>query len=62
MSAVRQDEDVKLLTEALHALELSGCQFWACEGPTLEPIAMITCHACAAMARLRQRLGQPVDR
>jgi len=53
-------DDHELLTAVLDVLEHAGCQFWACEGPTLEPIDMVTCNACATVARLRQRLGKPI--
>jgi hypothetical protein len=52
--------DEQLLTESVEILEHVGCQFWACEGPTLEPIEMTTCGRCLTLARLRQRLGLPV--
>lgn len=39
------------------SLEQSGCQFWACEGPTLQPIDMVTCHTCATLARVRALTG-----
>jgi hypothetical protein len=52
--------DVALLTEALDALEMVGCQFWACEGPTLRPKPMVTCDVCGVTARLRRRLGKAV--
>jgi hypothetical protein len=53
-------DDGELLAAALDVLEHAGCQFWACEGPTLEPIDMVTCGACATVAQLRQRLGKPI--
>jgi len=48
-----------LLVESLATLEHVGCQFWACEGPTLEPIDMVTCRVCELIARLRDTLGRP---
>jgi hypothetical protein len=42
-----------LLTDVIDSLERCGCQFWACEGETLTPIDMVTCHRCATLARLR---------
>lgn len=44
----------RLLTDLIDSLERCGCQFWACEGETLEPIDMVTCHRCALLAQLRQ--------
>lgn len=52
--------DSQLLATALESLERVGCDFWACEGPTLDPIDMITCHRCLTVAELRQRLGRPI--
>jgi hypothetical protein len=49
-----------LLADVLETLERTGCQFWACEGPTLTPKDMTTCNPCAMIARLRQQLGMPV--
>ncbi len=43
-----------LLTEAIETLEQVGCQFAHCDGPTLEPVDMVTCHACATLAKLRK--------
>ena len=51
-------DDLQLLEDALDSLERTGCQFFACEGPTLPPIDMVTCHVCALIARLRRRLGR----
>lgn len=44
---------VELLADTIDVLERVGCQFWACEGETLEPIAMVTCYRCSTLARLR---------
>jgi hypothetical protein len=44
----------ELLALAVDALERVDCQFWACEGPTLEPIPMVTCFRCSTLARLWQ--------
>jgi hypothetical protein len=52
--------DHELLAEALDALEMAGCAFWACDGPTLRPKDMRTCIVCSTIARLRRRLGIPV--
>ena len=60
MTTAEATADTQLLAEALDALEQAGCQFWACEGPTLKPIDMVTCNACATIARLRQRLERPI--
>jgi hypothetical protein len=51
--ALVERDYAKHLVEAINTLELVGCQFWACEGETLEPIDMVTCHRCASLARLR---------
>ncbi|GLZ62838.1 hypothetical protein [Micromonospora sp. NBRC 107095] len=45
--------DSELLDDTIDVLERVGCQFWACDGPTLEPVDMKTCAACALLARLR---------
>lgn len=50
-------DDEALLRRVLETLERAGCQFWACEGPTLEPIDMVTCHACHTVALVSARLG-----
>lgn len=59
-SPQRLAADEKLISDALDALERAGCQFWACNGPTLRPEPMVTCSACLQVARLRKRLGLPV--
>lgn len=43
-----------LTAEMIETLERIGCQFFACEGPTLNPIDMVTCHVCSLLARLRE--------
>lgn len=48
-----------LVAEALASLERVGCQFDHCDGPTLEPVNMVTCHVCETIARLRAALGRP---
>ena len=48
-----------LLTDSLESLERIGCQFWACEGPTLASEDMVTCHVCALIARLHAALPDP---
>lgn len=50
-----------LIAEALDSLERAGCQFWACDGPTLEPVDMLTCHRCATVAKLRVAIGRPAS-
>ena len=50
-----------LLNEIVDSLARAGCQFWACEGPTLEPIDMKTCHRCETLAKV-QGLTQRADR
>ena len=52
--------DRDYLIEAEEALAFSGCDFWACKGPTLFPIPMVTCYRCRTLARLRRRLGLPI--
>lgn len=42
-----------ILGQVIEALEMAGCQFWACEGETLEPVDMVTCQCCAALAQLK---------
>ncbi|GAB7044935.1 hypothetical protein [Catenuloplanes indicus] len=42
----------ELLAEAINSLERVGCQFWACEGPTLDPIDMVTCYRCTTLGKL----------
>ena len=53
-------DDQPLLAEALDSLERVGCQFVGCDGPTLDPGDMLTCHVCDLIARIRQRLGRPI--
>lgn len=48
-----------LLAETIETLERVGCQFWACDGPTLEPVDMKTCYACETLAKLRVAAGRP---
>ncbi len=50
----------ELLAAAIASLERCGCQFWACEGETLNPIDMVTCHRCAALAQLSQYMRDHV--
>lgn len=50
-----------LLEEIVESLDMAGCRFWACKGPTLTPVNMTTCHRCAALARARQLIGLPVE-
>lgn len=49
--------DDELLADSLDELESVGCQFWACKGPTLNPIDMVTCNLCRLIAVLRNRLN-----
>lgn len=44
---------------ALVSLREVGCQFDMCQGPTLTPIDMVTCHRCAALAQLEHATGLP---
>lgn len=53
----KSNQTDNLLREALDVLMDVPCQFWACEGPTLRPVAMITCRRCEAVAKLAKRLG-----
>lgn len=48
-----------LIADALDSLERVGCQFDHCDGPTTEPVNMVTCHVCETIARLRVALGRP---
>lgn len=54
---MRKTNDATLLRESMRVLERTPCQFWACQGPTLQPIAMVTCFRCAMLAKLQQRFG-----
>jgi hypothetical protein len=49
--------DEALLRTVLETLERMPCEFWACEGPTLNPIDMVTCRACHTLALVSNRLG-----
>lgn len=51
-----------LLDETIEALERIGCQYNYCDGPTLKPVAMVTCFACDLLARLRVAAGRPPRR
>jgi len=51
-----------LLDEAIETLERVGCQFDYCDGPTLEPVNMVTCFACETLAKLRVAAGRPPRR
>jgi len=53
MATNRYLVDATLLHGAIEALERVGCQFFACDGPTLDPIPMATCYVCAEIAQLR---------
>jgi hypothetical protein len=55
-------DSTALLVESIDALERIGCQFTHCDGPTLEPVDMVTCFACALLARLRVAVGRPARR
>jgi hypothetical protein len=59
MTAVTEES---LLVEAVDALERIGCQFDFCDGPTLEPVDMVTCYVCATLAKLRVAVGRPARR
>lgn len=48
----------KLLSDIIEVLEDVGCQFFACDGPTLEPRDMITCHRCEVLAKARVAAGR----
>lgn len=47
-----------LIAESVVALERVGCQFWACKGPTHEPVDMETCFVDELIPRLRAALGR----
>ncbi len=51
-----------LLAETIETLEQIGCEFEFCDGPTLEPVDMRTCNACATLAKLRVAAGRPPRR
>lgn len=51
-----------LLAETLATVYEVGCQFEFCDGPTLEPADMRTCHRCATLAKLRVLAGEPPRR
>lgn len=51
-----------LLAGLIDTLEQVGCQFWACDGPTLEPVPMVTCHVCGELALVRVAAGRPPRR
>lgn len=51
----------QLLAEVRDTLERVGCQFWACQGPTLEPVDMVTCFRCVTLAKVRAALGERPD-
>lgn len=51
-----------LLIESIEMLEEVGCQFDFCDGPTLEPVDMVTCRRCDLLARLRIAAGRPPRR
>lgn len=59
-SPQRLAADERLMRCTLESLERVGCQFFACDGPTLRPKAMKTCHVCVEIAQLRKRLGLPI--
>lgn len=48
----------QLLLDTVESLEQVGCQWAMCDGPTLEPVDMVTCHVCALLARVRVAVGQ----
>jgi len=51
-------KQIKKVVNALKAVvdvEIE-CQFWACEGETLDPIPMKTCRACYARALVKEAL------
>lgn len=51
-----------LLAESLEVLERTPCAFWACKGPTLRPIDMVTCIRCELVAKLQKRFRQYTPR
>lgn len=50
--------DRNLFEDVLDVLQRIDCLFWACEGPTLRPIPMVTCCRCNLLAKLSKRLGK----
>lgn len=52
--------DRDYLIEAEEVLAAVDCQFWACKGPTLFPLPMVTCTRCRVLARIRRHLGLPI--
>ncbi len=58
-TVVSAPDSAALLAEVAGALEQVGCQFFACDGPTLEPVDMVTCFVCDLLARVRVAIGQP---
>lgn len=48
----------ELLDEVIDVLEFVGCQFRHCDGPTLEPVAMVTCNRCSLLAKCRASAGR----
>lgn len=53
VEALEAKRETALITDTIAALEAAGCQFWACEGPTLKPMDMKTCNVCVALAKWR---------
>jgi hypothetical protein len=51
-----------LLAEVIEALERVGCEYNFCDGPTLEPVDMVTCYVCETLAKLRVAAGRPARR
>jgi hypothetical protein len=49
-----------LLRESMETLERTGCEFFACPGPTIDPEPMLSCFRCLTLGRLRAFLGLPV--
>ena len=54
--AAQADERERIRLPLLQVIEsLDGeCTFWACEGPDVEPVHMVTCRVCWAIRDLRK--------
>ena len=51
----------RLLTAAQELLawaESQDCVFWACQGPDVRPVSMITCSKCQQVHEIRATIGE----
>jgi hypothetical protein len=62
MKTLARSVDLALVAEIEETLQRVGCQYEFCEGPTLEPDAMVTCYRCVTLAQVRSLTCQPVRR